>query len=80
MEKTFDVMIAGTLLTLRGDEEKQKALAAVLADEVNAILLNDARIGKLEAAFICALNNLEARKALEEENALLRAKLGTAAE
>lgn len=75
MDERFDVMVAGTLITIKGDENTLRPLANQLSGEINDILLNDARIGKLEAAFLCALNNLEAKNALEEENKALRAKL-----
>ena len=66
MDQRFDVVVAGTVLSLKGDEEKLKALAAKLNEEVNAVLLADARVGKLEAALICAMNNLEAKCELEK--------------
>ncbi|MDD6266150.1 MAG: cell division protein ZapA [Clostridia bacterium] len=67
MDEKFDVMVAGTVLTLKGDEEKMKKLAQILNDQVNGILLNDAKSTKLEAALMCALYNLEAR--LDSEKA-----------
>ena len=75
MDEKFDVMVAGTLVTVKGDEKKLGALANRLSGEISDILLNDARIGKLEAAFLCALKNLEEKTALEEENRALREKL-----
>lgn len=68
MDEKFDVLIAGTVLTLKGNEEKMKKLAAILNEQVNDILLNDARKTKLEAALICALNNLEAKLDSEEKH------------
>ena len=75
MDEKFDVIVAGTLITVKGDENKLKPLADKLSGEINDIIFKDAKMGKLEAAFLCALRNLEAASALEEENRALREKL-----